>query len=341
MNHFTYVLEPYKGLKSRHTCPSCGKSKRFSRYISTETGEYLAPHVGRCDREENCGYHLRPSEYIRENPRTTIHIKSTRIAQPPKPAPPDPVQFSLSWDVLNKTLTTVHRNNFLAFLESKVGRAKTLDSAKRFHLGTSRHWPGATIFWQIDEKNVIRTGKVMLYDPGTGKRVKEPFNHITWVHKLAGSSSALEAYSPKVVQCLFGLHQLREKKVKEIVIVESEKTAIIASIYLPQFTWLACGGLNMLSEKMLNPVREFPIILYPDIGAYHKWEAKALSLQKIGFTIRVSFMLEKLSSIGSAGLDLADFLLSSNPPKGPLDEMIRRRPLVGVLVERLGLVEMV
>jgi len=56
----------------------------------------------------------------------------------------------------------------------------------------------------------------MLYSPTTGKRVKEPFNHITWVHK------ALKQPDFNLKQCLFGEHLLQDKT-KPVAIVESEK----------------------------------------------------------------------------------------------------------------------
>ena len=53
-----------------------------------------------------------------------------------------------------------------------------------YHVGTSKHWTGATVFWQVDNQGKVRTGKVMLYNPETGKRVKEPYSHVSWVHSL-------------------------------------------------------------------------------------------------------------------------------------------------------------
>ncbi len=38
------------------------------------------------------------------------------------------------------------------------------------------------VFWQVDVKGRIRTGKIMLYDPKTGHRVKEPHSYVCWVH---------------------------------------------------------------------------------------------------------------------------------------------------------------
>lgn len=41
----------------------------------------------------------------------------------------------------------------------------------RYRIGTSNHWPNATIFWQIDQQQKVHTGKIMLYDYHTGHRV--------------------------------------------------------------------------------------------------------------------------------------------------------------------------
>ena len=55
---------------------------------------------------------------------------------------------------------------------------------KRYKVGTSKYWDGATVFWQTDNQNKVRTGKIMLYNSETGKRIKEPYNHVTWVHSV-------------------------------------------------------------------------------------------------------------------------------------------------------------
>lgn len=44
-------------------------------------------------------------------------------------------------------------------------------------------------------------------------------------------------------QCLFGEHRI-QASTGPICIVESEKTAIIASIYFPNATFVATGGLQ-------------------------------------------------------------------------------------------------
>ena len=114
---------------------------------------------------------------------------------------------------------------------------------------------GSTVFWQIDTKGNIHTGKVMQYDPKTGKRVKQPINKISWVHTV------LKLHDFNLLQCLFGEHLLIDNN-KPVAIVESEKTAIIASIYLPDMIWLACGGCGNLSIKLCGSLKGRKVLLF-------------------------------------------------------------------------------
>ena len=92
-----------------------------------------------------------------------------------------------------------------------------------YRVGTSKHWQGATVFWQIAADGEVRGGKIMLYDRLTGHRVQEPFPHINWVH------SVLKLPDFKLTQCFFGEHLLPYIRDKPVAIVESEKTAILAT----------------------------------------------------------------------------------------------------------------
>jgi len=71
---------------------------------------------------------------------------------------------------------------------------------------------------------------------------------------------------------------------------------------------MATMGLGNLTAERLEPLREHPIVLWPDVGGYDKWRAKATALNKLGFTIDVSDLLEK-RFVNENGLDLADVLL--------------------------------
>jgi hypothetical protein len=68
INTIRFILEPYNGQRTRHTCTSCGASHEFSKYIDTENGNaYLDDRVGKCNRTNNCNYHYTPKQYFADN----------------------------------------------------------------------------------------------------------------------------------------------------------------------------------------------------------------------------------------------------------------------------------
>lgn len=306
MNNHKYILEPYKGMNSRYRCPSCnGRDKTFSRYIDTETGEYLNPSVGRCNRESNCGHHYTPKQYFQDNnisfdiqPKTPI---KRRVIDKPKPVSFIPI------DILKASLSEYETNHFVKFLIDLFGAEIVSELVNSYFIATSKLWKGATVFWQIDAEGKIRTGKIMLYNPTTGKRVKEPFNHISWVHK------ALKQPEFELKQCLFGEHLINQDLSKTITIVESEKTAIIASVYLPQFVWVAVGSLTNLNAEKCNILKGRNVVLFPDLNGFEKWSSKAKALSHLAkFT--VSDLLERNATEAEReqGFDLADYLIKFN-----------------------------
>lgn len=225
---------------------------------------------------------------------------------------PVPISY-ISYKELKDSLMLQRPNRFLEYLQRLFGEkivtrlagakpdAET-EAYRPYFIGTSKHWDGATIFWQLDTAGKVRTGKIMLYDPATGKRVKHPFNHINWVHKVPDRPDF------NLKQCMFGEHLLVDKS-KPVALVESEKTAIIASVYLPEFTWLACGSLTNLNADKCSVLRGRQVVLFPDLNGYDKWAAKAKDLSHIA-NFKVSDLLERKASDQERreGLDLADYL---------------------------------
>jgi len=310
MRESYYQLEPYQGPSSRFTCPSCQKNKQFVRYIHTLTKEPLAPHVGRCNREKKCAYHYTPGQYLAEQKAIFPLRKVSKQAKPVN-YPPKAISY-IPLSLLQATLQKYDFNHLVTYLHARLGEIKTQQLITRFFIGTSKHWPGATIFWQIDHRGRIRTGKIMLYDPLQGTRVKSPFNHITWIHQ------ALRVTTFHLSQTLFGAHQLRHAPLsKPVALVESEKTAIIATAYWPDFIWLATGSLNGLTLERCAPLQGRKVILFPDQGAYGEWQQAAQMLGKqLGICLRVSPWLEEHAShlALEQGVDLADCLPRSFYP---------------------------
>lgn len=287
-----FILEPYKGPATRHSCPECGKEKVFSRYIEKRTGKYISMDFGRCNREINCGYHKLPKSGLMD---LSININSDlNIAK---------IDF-ISLNQFQNSLKAYDRNHFVSFLANQFGKEIAMSLVSKYNIGTSKYWLGATIFWQIDKDQKVRTGKIMLYDPITGHRVKKPYNHIHWVHKL------LKKPEFSLKQCLFGCHLINDNNNKPVGIVESEKTAIIVSALFPDLTWLATGGLNNLNAENLAGLKNRKVFLFPDLNGFTKWTLKAQSLQKV-VPVLVSDFLEKIAnqSEKDQGFDIADFLI--------------------------------
>lgn len=313
MNDHRFTLEPYHGPSTRHRCPACQTEWKFARYIDTATNQHIDSSVGRCDRENQCGYHMKPRQFFEQNPwrndGTTMPVvmaKPRPVIQPPKKITVVPV------DIFKRTLADYGTNNFIQFLSMVFPKDAVNKVIEAYFIGTfNKAWwgTGSVVFWQIDSANRIRAGKVMQYNPETGKRLKNPErDFITWIHKV----EKIRDY--ELSQCFFGEHLLKNST-KPVAIVESEKTAIISSLFHPEFIWLACGQLNGLNATKATVLAGRKVVLFPDVKGYEKWKAIAKELSSIT-TITVSDFLERNATDAERadGCDLADYLLKLPKP---------------------------
>lgn len=283
MEDYIYKLEKYKGRATRFDCPNCKKQQSFARYVD-EAGNYVAENVGRCNREDKCGYHLTPAEYFRDK---GINYSPTIQTQPKSLPPTDYVPEG----TMIQSLRT--DNFFIHFLSKYFNPLELAYTIEKYRIGDTKD--GRVIYWQIDEENRVRTGKMMLYDPNTGRRVKKQHNSFDWVHRHIKKLFQLE-------QCLYGLHLIKEEK--PIAIVESEKSAIIASLTIPEYVWLATGGKQ--NFRLMETVKGRDVTLFPDLGAFSQWNKQASDL---GF--KISNILEQVATDEDKhnGLDIADFII--------------------------------
>ena len=275
----------YQFGKGKFNCPKCNK-KRFVKYIETETGHYADSQYGRCDREIKCGYF--------EYPNGNSIINYNYVTPPPvKPS-------YIDKEILQKTLTKYEINPLITYLYSHYDGDEVNVTIDKYQVGTSKMNNGATIFWQMDNTGNIRTGKIMAYDITTGKRIKDKnIIAISWVHYK------LKKPKESIRQCLFGLHLLNDN-IKQVAIVESEKTAIIMSIESPNYTWMSTGTISGFKYEYLAPLKGTAIIAFPDKGGYAQWQKTAEKLNEKGFEIEVSQLLENKKYL--KGWDLVDVL---------------------------------
>ena len=265
MNQYKYSLDRSS---KKFICPRCNR-QTFVRYIENANGSYLDGEFGRCDRETKCAHHNSP-----KNNKGGLFVSCK-----PKPKP----SFH-SLDLLKKSLSESGENNFIEFLKTLFTAEEVTEVVSKYSIGTSKHFEGATIFWQIDNLERIHAGKILQYIPETGKRAKTSDGKglINWVHKV----NKTEDFT--LDQCLFGLHLINETNQKTVAIVESEKTAIIMSVFKPEYTWLATGSKQAFKQSILEPIKQFKIVAFPDKSEYEDWKQRASELNAIGFKISVS-----------------------------------------------------
>ena len=111
-------------------------------------------------------------------------------------------------------------------------------AAQLYRLGMSRE--GGVIFWQIDEHDVLRDGKIMYYRPDCHRdHDRKP----TWVNYLLKRSGQLPE-DFKSEHCLFGLHQTHPQPlpIGRGVVTSSAEIIASNSIYSPPSQGGAGGG---------------------------------------------------------------------------------------------------
>ena len=380
-------LQKYKGKATRHTCPECGQKDSFTLYLDGDTHQPIHPKVGICNRAIKCGYHYPPKQYFLDNPTAigTDAIHSVSNHQPHSVSNHQPHSISntlpsphgegsgvrslpigtMPFSLVERSAS--YQSNFVRFLCEFLTEDQMKHMGDNYALGATKN--KEVIFWQIDTKGRVRTGKIMQYNPETGRRIKHESGAIDWVHnKLKRSGALPEDFN--LQQCFFGEHLLKVYPDATVCIVESEKSALISAAVLTDCIWLATGGLNNLTVDKCEILRGRTVVLYPDLNAYDKWiEIAARIRNSIEVDISVSTLLEDIATpeAKAQGLDLADFLINqlkdknSNgtstsaepkpnpeptiPPSAParftpeLEAMIERNPAALTLIDKLDLIE--
>ncbi|MAL18645.1 MAG: hypothetical protein CL670_13180 [Balneola sp.] len=261
------------------------------RYIDQSNGDYIQNRYGRCDREVACSYHYSPYDDHRFEGKKTVNIPK-RIVEP----------VYIPRELYKRSLGNYRNNNFVQYLNFIFDTPTVRKVIKKYHLGTSTKLKGGCIFYQLDLQGKIRRGKIIVYNTRTGRR-----GRIHSVHSMLGIE---KKYYPN--WRFFGEHLLIDKS-KPVAIVESEKTAVIASAYFPEFIWLATGTKSTLKPEYSQALKGRSVTLFPDIGAYQDWSVKLEGFSEF-CDISISNLLESKSGDfeKKEGFDLADYLAAGN-----------------------------
>lgn len=237
-------------IAKKFSCPSC-RQRRYVKYWDAQAQVYLPDEFGRCDRMDHCGYFNQPWDYVKN-----LKMQTTMFGIKPKK---EPKQERKKFKIVDKSvvvnsLTDYDSNSFYNFLSRLVGKDKAIEAMSQFFIGTEN---GGAIFWQIDSRLQCRTGSRIMYKED-GHRDKD----IPPVRLFMKE----DGYEP----CFFGEHQIFGAPDDCIyAIVESEKTAVLCSIYMPELdgrtvVWLACHGVHGLTDEKMYPLADKDILLVPD-----------------------------------------------------------------------------
>ncbi len=313
---YRYMLD--KGSK-KYLCPQCNK-KRFVRYFDNITKEYLPNVYGRCDRVNNCNYHLNPykDKYNKNDPvRVVKHIRRKR----------KPVYFDE--ETLKCTFSNYHDNTFILNLLSNVPfpfkEDEVIKVIKLYWLGTIGK---AITFPFIDADGNIRAVQVKEFNEANNTIRTDFLHSMMSKAKYAYPPKWLDAYieygkQNKFVDCLFGANLLKHYPNNPIALVEAPKTAIYGTLHfgLPDTPdkplWLAVYSRDTFTFDKVKALEGRTVVVYPDLSkngsTFKLWESKAKEFERAlaGTTFLMSTLLEDIANEEDKenGIDLADFLI--------------------------------
>ena len=287
---------------------------------------------------------------------------------PPRPKPEPLPMLVLPKYIMASTLLNVEQSTLVRWIRTgirwdTVQRKRIDEVLNHYAIGCSRQ--GMTVFWQMDERGQLRTGKMMRYRKD-GHRDKSQGYNFDWIHaalcrtrKTYDSEGNIiaegplphpELYNPdkqEMVSCYFGLHLLDKYRRKDIdqtvCIVESEKTALLMAIAYGNHTnqvWMACGGLENINRDKLKPLidQRRKILLYPDRDGIKKWQQKAEQLHYDRVIVDTTPVTKWWKPQDGEKADIADVVIRCINESQPLtniksveDSMPQAKPLIDKL----------
>ena len=282
----------------------------------------------------------------------------------PKPSPPPLEMLTLPMSMVERT-ANLESDNLARWIRTGISwdyiqRKRVDEVLTAYHLGHGKN--GHTIFWQMDEKGQVRTGKMMKYRQD-GHRDKVAAWNFDWIHATLSRHWDEEhhemtdeppypfpdIYNPDKQEphiTFFGMHLLNRYPNATIKLVESEKTAMLMAIAYGNHAmqlWMACGGLEMMNRERLKPLIDQgrKIILYPDRDGIDKWRVKAEQMHYDRLSIDTEPVTKWWLPEDGEKADIADVVVriinSSNELKTS-EEVIEHMPLAKPLIEKLNLV---
>ncbi|WP_026464408.1 DUF6371 domain-containing protein [Adhaeribacter aquaticus] len=269
-------------------CP-CGKSNKDGKFSPIILDGQPAPAYGHC---HSCGNNFFPNTLAKES-TTNILLE---------PIPKKALRF-IETDLVKKTLKSYQINNFALWLQEKY--PTTADYLLQyFSIGTTRE--GGTIFWYQDYQGNYRKPKRIYYKLD-GHRVKSLENEYR-----SKPSPLIFKNDGGYEYCLYGEFQLATyAPTAKVVMVESEKSAIIGHVHYPDFIWMATGGAVSLKKERATVLEGRKVMIMPDM--HQTGREGALRMQAILKEVGCKTRILEIDKNKETGDDIADILVNRLP----------------------------
>lgn len=287
----TISLKKQTGMK----CPKCG-STQFENYVDSYSGFCLDYSVGRC-YSPKCGYDLSPEAYIKEITEEKKEFTIVDFLFNPKPNNFNTINPVYLMDTIGLD------SNFLVYLRSEFSADEVLKAVYDYMISATDD--KKTIFWRIDRFGRILMGKSMSYKSIFSEEKTDECEFIyntpsmDWLNDYGLKQEDLDKDYNKDLemgQCLFGEHLIRQYPNKPIAIMESEFDAIILSLSVPNFNFMAIGEFENFNSKNINPFKDNLIVALPNSGNMKLWMDRANNINRdIGSNIEVLGRFEELA----------------------------------------------
>jgi len=284
-----YPFHLEKSPKQKGTCPQCGHAKQF-RYYEDNQGNRLED-FGRCERINACGYHIWPTG------------KSVPKVDGNYTPPPEPKQIYPGGKLKTRfeKILADRSSNFHLYAQS-LGIPD--EHLAKWQVGSETLFDkGFTVFVHVGffgAGQLIVNAKWFAYGPD-GKRLKDKKDDEMNSFSLKQPD---EGERNRYGFCLYGEHLLDTTKTRPVMIVESEKTAVLASWFYPNYDWVACGACTGLTDAKVQALIGRDCYWLADADAAGR---KNSSINKLR-TYQIKHMVVDLFPDRNDGYDVADAL---------------------------------
>jgi predicted P-loop ATPase/shikimate kinase len=278
-----FIFEFEQSPAKKSNCPICGKSGVYRHYKD------LPREYGRCERLNSCGYVKNPNEEaesIKESLYDLMGKESNfkRVKEDVKIIYPNKSYIET---LLSSTDTNFH-NGVVSTLK--------VPPSHLFKWGVGGE-NNLTCFIYQNKIKVLNVKKILYKSDCKRDKQKVP------LYLSAPNKS-------KYTTCLFGEHLLEENKI--ICLVESEKSAVIASFFYTQFNWLATGGANGLTDEKIQILQGGKEVYY--LTDSDKAGKENSTLKKLK-TYKIKHSIIELFPERNDGYDLADAIFEGLRPE--------------------------